>query len=659
MDSVHLVPPLTLEDRILSNLNEAQKEAVTHGDGPCLVLAGAGSGKTRVLTHRVAFLMERRGIPGGRILAVTFTNKAASEMKTRIRNLTGSDSGVWVSTFHSFCAKVLRRWGRSVGIEPGFSIYDRDDQKSVAKKCLEEAGISTKTISPGTLLEIISGAKNRLITPDILERTQNTTFGSTVSSLYRLYQEKMRSLGALDFDDLLIETYRIFAEHEEILEYYRSMFLHILVDEFQDTNRIQYLLLKKLASKTQNIFVVGDDDQSIYGWRGAEIKNILNFPKDFPGTRVIKLEKNYRSTRNIIVSASHIISHNRSRWGKTLHTVRGEGEPVYVFGAYDQHDEARFVVKMVEKLRKRYRLKDMAVLYRVNAQSRVLEEELLKAGIPHTIVGGVKFYERKEIKDIIAYLRFMVNPRDEISFLRILNTPPRGIGKATAERIRNLSQEKGLPMPITFIEHFEELLRGRAKKRAKTLLNLLSIKDMEMPLSEKVERVIKTTGYREYIMSMGKEELSRLENIQELLSVVKEFEEVNPKADIEDFLEFVGLMTDIDTYSEEDDRLTLMTIHSSKGLEFPVVFITGLEEGLFPLNMRFYNTEHVGDIEEETRLMYVAMTRAKDLLFLSYAEERLIFGRTYYNEPSRFISFLPSENTCYLPREQSPWYQNH
>ncbi len=646
------------EDRILKGLNGPQKEAVTHGEGPCLVIAGAGSGKTKVLTHRVAFLVEKMGVPENRILAVTFTNKAAGEMKTRISGLLGEKREVLVCTFHSFCVRVLRKWSKFAGLDHNFSIYDRDDQKALIKKCMEEAGLTPKFANPGGILEIISTAKNKLLTPEALERMSHTEFSSRISYVYKLYQERLRSLNALDFDDLLLETYLLFEKRPEVSDFYKRLFLHVLVDEFQDTNRVQYLILKKIVGDRQNVFVVGDDDQSIYGWRGAEVRNILNFPKDFPGTRIVKLEENYRSTKNIVKAAEAVISINKSRWKKSIFTRRGKGEPVYVFGASDQHQEARFVVSWIKKLSKRYRLSDIAILYRVNAQSRVMEEELLKAGIPHSIVGGVKFYERKEIKDIIAYLRFMVNPKDEISFLRIVNTPPRGIGKVTISKLKALADEKNLPLPCAFLENFNTILREKAKDKAEVFLKLLKLREENIPLYELVERVISLTGYREYLESLGKEEVGRLENIQEFLSVVREFEEINPRAKLDEFLEFIGLMTDIDTYTERENRVTLMTVHSAKGLEFPVVFVIGLEEGLFPLNLRFHSVEHVGDPEEETRLMYVAMTRAKDLLFLSYAEERLIFGKTFYNEPSRFLKHLPSNAVCYITEESSKWYQS-
>ncbi len=648
-----------MDDRLLSSLSPQQREAVLHEDGPCLVLAGAGSGKTRVLTHRVAFLVGRKGISPGRILAVTFTNKAAGEMKKRVLSLIKDVKGdLWISTFHSFCVKVLRRWGKKLGIDPNFSIYDRDDQRSLVKACADELGIDTRRFQVGTLINAISGAKNRLLTPEMVLEGENTFFGEVVGRVYMLYQKKLRELNALDFDDLLFEVLRSFEEHEEILDYYRRLFVHILVDEFQDTNRVQYLLLKKLSEPRRNVFVVGDDDQSIYGWRGAEVRNILDFPKDFPGTRIIKLEENYRSTKNILIAASTVIKMNKSRWDKDLFTKREDGEPVYIHGALDEHDEARFVGEEILKLSGRYRLNDIAVLYRVNAQSRVFEEEFLKMGIPHRIVGGVKFYERKEIKDIIAYLRFIANPRDEVSFLRIVNVPPRGIGKGTILKFQEEAERREMPISLAFLEMYGEVLKGKVLERAERLIELLKLKDEDIPISELVERVLRITGYREYIEGMGRDELYRLENIQEFLSVAKEFEDIHPDAKLQDFLEFLGLMTDIDTYNERDDRVTLMTIHSSKGLEFPVVFVTGLEEGLFPLNMRFYDQVHVGDPEEETRLCYVAMTRAKDILYLTYAEERLIFGRTFYNEPSRFIKRLSGKNICYISEGEGSWFQS-
>ena len=429
------------------------------------------------------------------------------------------------------------------------------------------------------------------------------------------------------------------------------------MDEFQDTNRLQYFIVRMLGEERRNIFVVGDDDQSIYGWRGAEVRNILDFPKDFPGTRIIKLEKNYRSTKSIISAASQVISLNKERWGKNLKAERGEGDPVYIYPASDEHDEARFVAEEIGRLLKKgYRFGDIAVLYRVNAQSRVFEEVFLRKGIPHRIFGGIKFYERKEIKDILAYLRFLANASDEVSFLRVVNTPPRGIGKATIERFQEISRKKDLPISLAFLRFYKEILKGKARKGAEVFEELFRIKE-NMGLYELVEAVIEITGYREYLEG-DREGLQRLENIQEFLSVVREFEDLNPDAGLEEFLEFVSLMTDVDTYDRGEDRVTLMTVHSSKGLEFPVVFVVGLEEGLFPLNIRFYDQVHSGDPEEETRLCYVAMTRAKDLLYLTYAGERLLFGKVFYNRPSRFIRCLSGSNICYLTGGEERWYQS-
>ncbi len=646
---------MRMDCSVLEGLNPQQREAVEHVNGPLLILAGAGSGKTRVLVHRVAHLISTAGVPPYRILAVTFTNKAAAEMRSRVMDLVGpAGSLVWVSTFHAMCAKMLRMDIEALGYKRSFSILDESDQMTAMKRILKELNISSDMFKPQSVLSAISDAKNELISAAEYVAAATDVRQRTIGQAYEMYQKMLARDNALDFDDLIMLTIELFRKAPEVLSRYANRFTHIMVDEYQDTNHAQYVLVQMLASAHKNLCVVGDDDQSIYEWRGADIRNILEFERDYPDARVIKLEQNYRSTSNILDAANCVIANNRGRKSKSLWTSREAGARVSVYRAATERDEARFVADEIQRLTaadcRRYG--DFAVLYRMNAQSRVIEEVLLNRGIPYKMVGGLKFYERREVKDVLAYLRVIDNPDDSSSVERIINVPRRGIGDATLAVARQLAAERGASL-FEGVKLAAEAPTLGARARAAlasfvgTAESLMALKG-QATVSEIVRKVAEDTGYvRELEQDGSIEAESRLENLRELVSVTAEFESRHMEPDesgaggpddIGAFLEEVALLTDIDRTELSGDQVTLMTLHTAKGLEFPVVFIAGMEENIFPLS-RSQQDPHA--LEEERRLAYVGITRAKDRLYLSNAASRMIFGSTTMNPPSRFIREIP------------------
>ena len=635
---------------LFEGLNPQQKEAVLHTEGPLLVLAGAGSGKTRVLTHRIAYLVEEKGISPWNILAITFTNKAAREMKERMEKLIGPEANdIWVGTFHSSCVRILRREIERLGFARSFVIYDDDDQQSVVKSCLEQLNINEKNFPPRSILHEIGRAKDEMIGPDEFKRLYSSDYRlNKIAQVYELYQNKLMSNNALDFDDIILFTNRILSDYPEVKEYYAQKFRYVHVDEYQDTNTAQYKLVSMLASKHGNICVVGDDDQMIYGWRGANLRNILDFEKDFKNCRIIKLEQNYRSTKIILEAANHVISNNKGRKQKKLWTENTGGKPVNRYEAMDERDEAYYIAGVMRYLKAAGRsFHDMALLYRLNAQSRVFEDVFMKQGIPYKIYGGLKFYARKEIKDVIGWLRVIQNPDDDVSLTRIINVPKRGIGKTTLDRIELLAVQKGVSMYkiLSHSEEYAELLRA-----SHNLLDFfgfveeMRIKTKSVELVEFIELVIDKSGIvTELEREPTDEARTRIENIKEFVSVAREFAMTAEEAPaLADFLAHISLVADIDDNEEVGDRAVLMTLHSAKGLEFPIVFITGMEEGVFPSSRSIGEEEQ---LEEERRLCYVGITRAKEEIYLTNAKCRMLFGSTTYNRESRFIREIPGNLT--------------
>ena len=632
----------------LSTLNKSQLEAVTGGDGPMLVLAGAGSGKTRVLTTRIAHLLDERGVEPYNILAITFTNKAAREMRERIFDMAPKQGqGLWVCTFHAACLRILRRQAGFAGFTPHFVIYDAADQKTVIKECLKELNLDDKKFPPPAMGAAISKAKNVLYGPGQLEKKSFDYFSRTACQVYRLYQEKLQKNNALDFDDLLMQTVLLLQQNPTVLAYYQDKFKHILVDEYQDTNHAQYVLVNLLAEKHRNICVVGDPDQGIYGWRGADIGNIMNFERDYPDARVILLEQNYRSTRAILESANRVIGNNQERKPKKLWTAGSAGDPLMLFTARDEHAEANFVVNRIRLWRnnrdKTYG--DFAVLYRTHAQSRVLEEKFIAAGIPYVIVGGLRFYERKEIKDLLAYLRLLVNPGDRVSLRRVINEPRRGVGDASLEKIFARADETGLA-PLELLEMQEPIpnLSGKAGRAALEFGRVMALlRDLapKLTVTKLVDRVLEETGYRRALEEEHTIEAStRLENLKEFYTVTIEYNRQTPGGGLDDFLAGLALLTDLDEFDPETRRVTLMTLHSAKGLEFPIVFLVGLEEGVFPHSRSLESRQ---ELEEERRLCYVGITRARQVLYISHCWQRTLYGHTRLGTPSRFLRELPPE----------------
>lgn len=633
----------------ISGLNDRQKEAVLYGEGPLLILAGAGSGKTRVLTHRIAYLIEERGVPPYNILAITFTNKAANEMKERVKSLIGDKlDDLWIGTFHSICVRILRRYIDRLGYSSSFVIYDSYDQKTVVKECIKEMNLDKETYKERSILSTISSLKNTMVTPDeYINENYNSFYNRNVGEIYALYEKKLKSNNGLDFDDLILKTIELLKNNSDVLEYYQKKFRYIFVDEYQDTNKAQYQLVNLLSQKYKNLCVVGDDDQSIYGWRGADISNILNFEEDFPNTKIIKLEQNYRSTKNILDVANSVIKNNYERKDKALWTSNDKGKPIVIKMTSDEREEGDFVANNIEELiqKEGYNPSDFAILYRTNAQSRIFEEIFMRRNIPYKIVGGLKFYDRKEVKDIIAYLRLIQNPLDDVSLMRIINVPKRGIGNATIEKVEQYAAQRGESLYSALLD-VEQIpgLSKRAENNLKsftTMINkFLAMKEI-LDLKDFVEEIVNGTGYiRELELEDTVEATSRIENIKEFVSVAVDFEFKNPDGTLEDFLADVSLLSDVDKTEDDFESVTLLTVHSAKGLEFPVVFLVGMEEGLFPI-ARAIDVE--SELEEERRLCYVAITRAEVQLFISHANMRTIYGNTNICIPSRFVNEIPDE----------------
>lgn len=633
---------------LIDNLNKEQREAVLHTDGPLLIFAGAGSGKTRVLTHRIAYLIEEKGVYPSSILAITFTNKAANEMKERVINLLNCHYDMWVSTFHSACVRILRMETEALeGYKKNFIIFDSDDQQKLIKECLKELNYNEKNFPPREVLSIISNAKDQLMGPNkFMDRYGRDFRLKKIGDIYSLYQKKLKSNNAMDFDDILFNTVKLFENNEEILRKYQQKFKYILVDEYQDTNNCQYKLVNLLAKEHKNLCVVGDDDQCIYTWRGADIRNILNFEKDFPHAKVIKLEQNYRSTQTILDAANNVIKNNSGRKSKKLWTEKDEGKPIVYYKAINERDEADFIIGEIDRLAFSdvRSLKDFAILYRTNAQSRIIEELCMARGIPYKIVGGHRFYDRKEVKDVIAYLRSILDPEGDMSIKRIINVPKRGIGKATLETLEKYARDNGdsLYGALLLIEDVDGIGK-KAKNNIKEFVSLMAefmtIAEKES-VSEIIKQVISKSGYLEELEGGDEEDKGRAENIRELVSAAIEYEDKNDDSSLQGFLENLALMSDIDGLEEERDGITLMTLHSAKGLEYPVVFISGMEEGLFPSMQSTFEDYR---LEEERRLMYVGITRAKEKLYLTSAFERTLFGSTSYTMDSRFLNEIPKK----------------
>ncbi|MGG3989136.1 DNA helicase PcrA [Bacillus smithii] len=651
-----------LTEKLLSGLNKEQQEAVKTTEGPLLIMAGAGSGKTRVLTHRIAYLMVEKAVNPYNILAITFTNKAAREMKERVGQLMGGAAEeVWISTFHSMCVRILRRDIDRIGFNRNFTILDTTDQQSVIKGILKDKNLDPKKFDPRAILGTISSLKNELIDPESYSKQVGSYYERIVSEVYEEYQKRLRKNQSLDFDDLIMTTIHLFQRVPDVLEYYQRKFQYIHVDEYQDTNRAQYLLVKLLASRFQNLCVVGDSDQSIYRWRGADISNILSFEKDYPNAHVILLEQNYRSTKRILQAANEVIKNNYNRKPKKLWTENPEGKKIVYFRAENEQAEAQFVAGKIKELVEsgKRQLSDFAILYRTNAQSRVVEEVLMKSNIDYTIVGGIKFYDRKEIKDILAYLRLIANPDDDISLLRVINVPKRGIGSTSMDKIARYAQENDLSL-FQALEEADFI--GLSPKITKAVLEFRDLikgyTQMQEYLSvtELVEEVLDKSGYRDMLKAEKTlDAQSRLENIDEFLSVTKGFEENSEDKSLIAFLTDLALVADIDRLDEEDNNqqaVVLMTLHSAKGLEFPVVFLIGMEEGVFPHSRSLMDEE---EMEEERRLAYVGITRAEEELYLTNAQMRTLYGRTNLNPVSRFIQEIPEDLLDEVVVEKKPF----
>lgn len=658
---------------IYDKLNEPQREAVYHTDGPLLILAGAGSGKTRVLTHRIAYLIGERGVKAWNILAITFTNKAAEEMRQRVDNLVGFGAeSVWVSTFHSACVRILRRFIDRLGYENHFTIYDTDDQKTLIKEVCRKVDVDTKVFKERSLLSAISSAKNEMILPDEFELNAGGDFAKMkIAKVYREYEAQMRANNALDFDDLLVKTVQLLQTQPDVLESYQERFRYIMVDEYQDTNTVQFQLVSLLAGKYKNLCVVGDDDQSIYKFRGANIRNILDFEHEFPDVKVIKLEQNYRSTGNILNAANSVIANNRGRKEKSLWTENGEGELIRLRQFDTAFDEADFIGEDIKSaVRQGGSYNDSAVLYRTNAQSRLLEEKFIAMNIPYKIVGGVNFYARREIKDLLAYLKTIDNGRDDVAVRRIINVPKRGIGLTTINRIQESATERGIGFYEALLA--PGLIAGVGRSATKldsfaALIEYFKTLAEEMNITDLLQEVIEKTGYIESLENEDKEEAkTRKENIDELISKAATYEEScqdkDEKATLSGFLEEVALVADIDSLDEDQEYVVLMTLHSAKGLEFPRVYLAGMEDGLFPGYMSI-NAGDREELEEERRLCYVGITRAEQELTLTSARRRMVHGETQYNPMSRFVKEIPRElldtgNKKFTQETEMPAQQN-
>lgn len=635
---------------LIQGLNKEQKDAVTHTEGPLLIMAGAGSGKTRVLTHRIAYLLSEKDVGPRNVLAITFTNKAAREMKERVESLVGNDAEkIWMSTFHSMCVRILRRDIDRIGYDRNFSILDSSDQLSVIKQVLKDLNLDPKKWDPRAMLGAISNAKNELVSAEVFEKQAENMHDEQVAQVYKGYQKKLRKNQSLDFDDLIMQTLLLFDQVPEVLESYQRRFQYIHVDEYQDTNHAQYQLVKQLADRYQNLCVVGDSDQSIYAWRGADIQNILNFENDYPKARTILLEQNYRSTELILNAANNVIDNNSGRKPKHLWTDNNGGEKIRYHQAGTERDESMFVTDKIEDMvrQKKFRYQDIAILYRTNAQSRSIEETFVKAGVPYQMIGGTKFYDRKEIKDLLAYLRLIANPNDDLSFQRVVNEPKRGVGKTSMDKMQAYATDHD----ISLYEAAAEVdFVGVSAKAAKSIMSFRRMiqnwaeQQEFLSATDMVQEVIDKTGYEEMLMNeKSLEAQSRLENIEEFKTVTQNFEENAEDKTLIAFLTDLALIADIDSMNDDpdsDDSVTLMTLHSAKGLEFPVVFLIGMEESIFPHSRALMDEEQM---EEERRLAYVGITRAEKELFISHAKMRTLYGRTNMNPISRFINEIPED----------------
>ncbi len=632
----------------LTTLNAPQQAAVQHETGPLLIIAGAGSGKTRVLTYRIAYLINQCGVPPYRILAVTFTNKAAQEMKERVASIVGlPGKQAWVSTFHATCVQILRFDADKIGYKRNFQIFDTSDQQVVIKDCLKELNLDPKKIEPKAILGSISNAKNELQSPQAFREKASEFWDKQVAKVYQKYQGKLYENNAFDFDDLIMSTVDLLEKNADVLEKYQERFQYIMVDEYQDTNHAQYRLVKLLANKHKNLCVVGDDDQSIYAFRGADIRNILQFEQDYPQAKVVKLEENYRSTQNILDAANQVIKNNQERKGKNLWTSQGSGDKIYFFQGVDERHEAAFISDTISQS---YRddsrsYSDFTILYRTHAQSRIIEEEFVRRGIPYRIVSGLRFYDRKEIKDILAYLRLIHNPSDNYSLRRIINVPKRGIGDTTVAKLADYANAHG----ISLLEALADLdkmpnIRGKyqsALQQFLALIQSLRVSQETSSITLLVEKILTASGYKEFLNNQRTVEAeSRIENVNEFLTVTKQFEKADDSSSLEIFLEKIALMSDIDNYDQDAPMVTMMTLHAAKGLEFPVVFLVGMEEEVFPSSRSLWEP---GQIEEERRLAYVGFTRAKQQLYLTCARCRMIFGSFSENPVSTFVKEIPED----------------
>ena len=632
---------------ILKQLNDKQYEAVVNTEGPCLVIAGAGSGKTKVLTHKIAYLIDEKGVLPLNILAITFTNKAANEMKERIEGLVGDVAkDIWMGTFHSVCVRILRRFIDRIGFDSSFIIFDTSDQRTLIKACIKNIGLDDKMFTDRSVQSEISNAKNEMLEPDQYTLRANGDFRKEkIALVYEMYQKRLKENNAIDFDDIINYTIKILMDNPDVLEYYSDKFKYVLVDEYQDTNKSQFTLVTLLASKNGNITVVGDNDQGIYSFRGADISNILNFERDFPGTKIIKLEQNYRCTGNILKAANSVIKNNEVKYKKQLWTENDVGNLPKVYSAKNEYDEGTYIATQIEHLRReeKYNYSDFAILYRMNTQSRAIEEILRREGIPYKIIGGLKFYERKEIKDVISYLRLIQNPSDNISLKRVINEPKRGIGKTSLDNIEKLAEDTGISM-YEIIKNADQYGLNRVFLNSREFVNVieeLRNKKDDIKISELIKETLNKSGYTKALEEENTIEAeNRIENLDEFLTVAIEFEDESAENKLSDFLEGITLSSDIDNMEETDDSVTLMTLHSAKGLEFPVVFLVGMEEGIFP---GYKSISEPKELEEERRLCYVGITRAKKNLFLTCSKQRTIFGSTSCNPISRFLKEIPEE----------------
>jgi DNA helicase-2/ATP-dependent DNA helicase PcrA len=635
---------------LLEHLNPVQAEAVLHTEGPVLIVAGAGSGKTRALTHRIAYLIREHGVSPYAILAITFTNKAAREMAERVEGLFGGRvaKGMWILTFHAACARILRREHGHLGLPSSFTIYDENDTERLIAGVLRELNLDAKRYPPRAMAAAIGKAKDHVLSADEFAGAAGNFYEQTIAKVYQAYEERKRAAGALDFDDLISETVRLFRGHPEVLEHYQERFRYLLVDEYQDTNRAQYQLVNLLAAKYRNVCVVGDADQGVYSWRGATIQNLLDFERDYPDATVFLMEQNYRSTSSILAVANALIEHNVQRKPKSLWTETEGGELTVRFRADDEHEEALFVAEETHRLvdEEGFRYSDLAIFYRTNAQSRVLEDVFVRSGTPYRVVGGVRFYQRKEIKDVLAYLRLLVNPQDVISARRVINTPKRGIGDATVAAVEGFAVTQDVPI-LEAARRAEEIptLAARARGALAGFVGVMDALRAELDRGAGPKRLVEAAASESgYLLELETERTveaeGRIENLRELGGVGAEFEERAPEGSLADFLEQVSLVGEQDEYDEEAGSVTLMTLHNAKGLEFPVVFIIGLEDGVFP---HYRSMSDQAELEEERRLMYVGVTRARERLYLTHAWSRTLFGTSSYNPPSRFLGEIPSE----------------